>query len=243
MGGWTSRRASRILVPLAVLAGCWGVLLWPVQTRQGVNYQVTAHRMPLYLKLAGFLYRDMEYRHLAGEVTRGVRDDEAKLLRLYDWVRAHLTAGIPTMDDHVWNIIIRGYGESDQLADVLATLCAYAGLPAQFVMFGPPGQPSVHALTMAKLHGRWCPIDPYYGVIIRDASGRVASRDEILAHPDLVRRAAPDLAIRGIEYAALLTWLPDPSSATELRPYRQMPLWRAWYVLRHGFQGLFGGAG
>ena len=228
-----------VLLIAAAVASLWGVWYWPVHTRQGINYEVTQQTLPLSLKLAGFVYRDMEFRHLARTLTRGIRGDEAKVLRLYEWVRSHITTGnppgLPVVDDHVWNIIVRGYGDPDQLADVLATLCAYAGLPAELVIVRPPGQDPIHALAMVKLHGRWYPIDPYYGVIVRDGQQRLVSREALLEHPELAQQIAPGLMIRGIEYSRLLTWLPDVAASTELRPYRQMPLWRVWYVLRRGF--------
>jgi hypothetical protein len=228
-------------VGLAAAAGLWGLLQWPVTERQGINYEVYERTLPLYVKLARFLSRDLEYRHLARTLTRGIHDDEAKVVRLAEWVRAHVVAGTPAglrvVDDHVWHIIVRGYGEPDQLADVLATLCAYAGVPAELAMLYPPGESQpIHAVALVKLAGRWCPVDPHRGIIVRNAAGRIASREELLADPTLARTAAPGVRIRGIDYARLLTWLPDVSTQRELRPYRQMPLWRAWYALRRAGQ-------
>ena len=214
----------------------WTIWHWPVQTRQGINYEVTEHTLPLSLKLAGFVYRDMEYRHLARALTRGIRGDEAKVLRLYEWVRSHVMAGnpprLPVMDDHVWNIIVRGYGEPDQLADVLATLCAYAGIPAELAMLGPPGGRMIHAVAMVQLDDRWCPLDPFYGIIVRHADGRLMSREELLADPAPLHEAAPGLMVNGYEYSRLYQWLPQIEPSAELRPYRQMPLRRAWYEMK-----------
>jgi transglutaminase-like putative cysteine protease len=245
MGGrvWCVRK--RVLVVAALIMCLWGALQWPVHTRQGINGEVAEQRLPLYLKLGRFLYRDLEYRHLVGEVTRGVVTDEEKLLRLYDWVRAHIRGGIPrslpVVDDHVWHIMIRGYGSADQLADVLATLCVYAGIPAELVMLTPPGQRRpVHAMAMVKLEGRWCPVDPYHGVIVRNAQQQLASREEILADPDLVRRIAPDIQVSGFAYADAYEWLPEIRAGAELRPYRHQPLRRAWYEMRRGLRRLAG---
>jgi hypothetical protein len=54
---------SGLIATGAVVAGMV-ILSWPVTTRQGVNYHVSQHRIPLGLKLLGFLHRDAEYRHL-----------------------------------------------------------------------------------------------------------------------------------------------------------------------------------
>ena len=227
---------KRALATLLVLAGCWGLLHWPVHTRQGVDYQLVERTIPLYVKLGRFLYRDLEYRVLVREITRGIAGEEGKALALYDWVRTHVHHGIPkgmpVVDDHVWHIIVRGYGTPDQLADVLATLCAYGGLPADVVGLGPPGRRPVHAVTMVRIGGAWHPLDPYYGVVVRSGPQRVASREEILANLQLVRAAAPALAVDGIDYAQLYQWLPAMKPNADLRPYRHQPLLRAWYELR-----------
>ncbi len=233
----TRRRIQSLLVAGAVVAGAWAVLWWPVRTQQGVNYLVSQHTVPLHLKLIRFVSRDLEYRYLVHHLTEGIRGDESKVLRLYEWVRTHIHRGVPkgmpVVDDHVWHIIVRGYGTSDQLADVLATLCAYANVPADLAMLAPAGHSPIYAITMVKIDGRWSPLDPYYGVIVRNSDQRLSSREEILAHPELVRRVAPDVKINGIAYSRLYEWLPEISSNGDLRPYRHMPLRRAWYELKH----------
>jgi transglutaminase-like putative cysteine protease len=237
----TSPRWKRSLLLLIIAVAIpWAVWHWPVHTRQGIDYEVRQQTLPLSLKLVGFMYRDMEYRHLASTLTRGIDRDEAKVLRLYEWVRAHVVAGTPTglpvVDDHVWNIIVRGYGEPDQLADVLATLCAYAGIPAQLAMLGPPGGQVIHAVAMVRLDGRWCPLDPFYGIVVRHPDGPLMSREECLANPALLRQAAPGLMVNGVEYSRLYGWLSQISASAELRPYRHMPLRRAWDELRRAMR-------
>jgi transglutaminase-like putative cysteine protease len=238
------RRKRAVLLTLIAVAVSQVVWHWPVHTRQGVNFEVTRHPLPLALKLFGFLSRDLEFRQLASRLTRGIRDDETKVLRLYEWVRAHVVAGTPpglsVVDDHVWNIIVRGYGEPDQLADALATLCAYAGIPAELAMLGPPDGRVIHAVAMVKLDGRWCPLDPFYGIVMRYPDGPLMSREELLADPTLLRDAARGLTVEGMEYAHLYAWLPQIRAGAELRPYRHMPLWRTWYQARHAVGRLTG---
>lgn len=267
-----SSRVRRAAALLAVAAGAWVALQWPVHTTQGINFHVTASRLPLYMKLLRFVARDAEYRLLAADVTRGSRDEEEKLLRLLRWVRTHIQAripeGMPIVDDHVWHIIIRGYGAPDQLADVLATLCVYAGLPADLLMLRPPGrtQPA-YALTMVRLrspafarsHGlqpgearervprapdrgapRWYLVDPYYGVVVRDAEGWMVPMEELLAHRELIRQTAPGSTRDGLEYADVYGWISEKPVRRELRPYRHMPLARAWFAMARGLRALWG---
>lgn len=235
------RPLTRWVALVLALTACWAALQWPVTTRQGIDGHVSTQTIPLSIKLVRFWYRDLEYRALTRSITRGLSDDEAKLLALFDWVRAHVHRGTPpalaVVDDHVWHIIVRGYGEPDQLADVLATLCAYAGLPAQAVAVGPPGQGLIHSLTMVRLDDRWYPVDAYYGVLPREPGGRLLSRDELMADPALVRRAVPPLTVHGIEYAQLYAWLPALHDESRLRPYCHMPWRRAWSELTRRTHG------
>jgi transglutaminase-like putative cysteine protease len=244
MSAAARRRVVRLGLAVAMLGGAVVMLQWPVRTRQGWNGQVTERTVPLWLKTLRFLTRDAEYRHLAAQLTRGCRDDEARVMALYAWVRSRVYPGIPdgmpVVDDHVWDIMVRGYGTPDQHADVLATLCAYAGVPAELAFLGPRGGRPFHAVALVWLNGRWCPVDPYYGVIVRHPVGRPASREEILAEPELIERQAPPVTIRGVAYAQLYRWLPDVRLQDELRPYRHNPFIRIWYELRRGLQMLVG---
>ena len=56
-----------------------------------------------------------------------------RVLAVFDWTARRIQPtpeGWPVVDDHILNIIIRGYGMTDQRADVFATLTTYAGVPA-----------------------------------------------------------------------------------------------------------------
>ena len=117
---------------IIVVAGL-GFAALPATTRQGLNFEVSARRTPLYIKAMEFLVRDHEYRRLADEITAGATTDEQRALALFGWTRTHIRprpGGWPVVDDHILNIIIRGYGEDDQMADVFTTLTTYAGVPA-----------------------------------------------------------------------------------------------------------------
>src|SRR5579862_2383634 len=122
--GWRPRRLLGVaLVVLAV--GLVGVANVKVTTRQGVNYDVTSRRIPLYLKTLELIDRSVQYQQIADGIARGASTDSDRALRVFDWTRTQIRAtpdGWPVVDDHVLNVIIRGYGVSDQQADVFATL-------------------------------------------------------------------------------------------------------------------------
>ena len=119
------------------------LLWWPATTRQGIDFRQRTILQPLYLKAMDFISRDGHYRLLAREIVQGAATDEARALQIYAWTRDHIRPvppGLPVVDDHIWHIIIRGYGTDDQVNDVFTTLCAYAGLSAFWDWLSTPEQ-------------------------------------------------------------------------------------------------------
>ncbi len=183
------------------------VLQWPVSTRQGVNYVVQAQRLPLYQKAMGLWYRDLEMRRLVRGIVQGSRTPEETFDRLWQWMQTSLHAGVPAglpvVDDHVWHIVIRGYGTSDQLADVMALLCTDAGLPAKwFFVPSPRGGAPYLPLVFVRLQGAWRVCDPAHHVVMRTAQGRWYSVEDISRTPELVEQLAPGLMWNGQPYSA-----------------------------------------
>lgn len=154
------------------------IFLCPTRTRQANDYRVTERRIPLGVKGAEFLLRDLQYRRLAEEVTSGAATPEMKGLRLLDWTRSNIRPTPPgwtVRDDHISNIIIRGYGEKDQMADVFTTLAVYAGLPAfwKTIRTGPEKQGRI--LSFVRIRDRWT---------VWDAAGGTGP-EELSAHPEV----------------------------------------------------------
>ena len=72
-----------------VLAGCVAagiVLMWPVSIRQGVNYEVSEIRMPLFAKAIHFMSRALTLRQLARDITRGTHTDQEKCEAILAWM-------------------------------------------------------------------------------------------------------------------------------------------------------------
>jgi hypothetical protein len=201
-----------------------GIALMPVQTRQGVNYQVTSRRVPLYEKALGFALRDAEYRRVAREITRGLSGEEARAMALFEWTRTHIRptpSGWPVVDDHILHIMIRGYGEPDQQADVFTTLAAYRGLPAFWKIIRADEGAGKLVLSFVKIEGHWTTWDVHQGVVFRNAAGALAAVEELAHQPELVRPHEPYVA------QALARF----SVPEILRARQQMPIPRLWFEL------------
>ena len=191
-----------LVMALSVLA-CVAVLWAPVTMRQGVNFQVTTYRIPLYLKILSFIDRHCQYQWLVSTITKDCSSPEARVLALYTWTREHIRPtppNLPVIDDHVWHIIVRGYGQDDQMADVFTTLAMYADIPAFWQVVKLKDGSANIILSFVRVHGRWTMFDVARGLVFANADGRFFEVQELLAHPERVDAVAGALAPRGIPY-------------------------------------------
>ena len=204
---------------LFLVGALLGLLAWPATTRQGVDYHVTEKRLPLIIKGMDFLVRDYEYRRLADEVTRGLGTDESKAEALFQWTREHIRPtplGWPVVDDHISHIIIRGYGESDQMADVFTTLATYAGIPSFWRTVRDASGRQIGLFCFVKIDGRWTVWNVAKGIVFRDNENRLISVEELA-------RNSPWERLAGFT-------VPEP-----LRAQAQMPWPRLRSEIRRGW--------
>lgn len=213
----------------------------PVTSRQGVDFVVTTHELPLYVKGVDFLDRDLNYRVLAREITRGKTTDELRVLAVFEWTRANIHDVPPRLsiiDDHVWHIIVRGYGAPDQKADVFTTLVTYGGVPAYWIILEQEGRKL--PISFAKIDGRWSVFDVQNGIVYRDRRGRLAAVEEIAAEPALVREAAGTRMYNGLLYVRYFADFRAPTPPHILRAEMQMVGTRMWFEAKR-LLGLGGG--
>lgn len=218
----------RHAVRVACLAGLalgalWALSMAQVTTRQGVNFQLSVREIPLYAKAIAFLHRDVEYGLLAREITTGLHTDPERVRAIFAWTRSHIRRtpkDWPVLDDHVLNIIIRGHGLDDQMADVFTTLTTYAGLPA----FWRPG-PVV--FSFVRVDGRWAVFDVANGLAFTDASGAFLDAEELLRHPERAQAVAGSLSPGGVPYRRYVERLgaftvPEVLRAEQQRPWPRL---------------------
>lgn len=164
-------------------AGLLIILNIPVTSQQGVNYVVKTIEMPLYIKIIEFFDRDYHYKELAEDVCRGCSGDKDRVLSLFEWTYQNIKADIPKdwpiIDDHVWHIIVRGYGVEDQFSDVFTTLCNYAGVDAFFRWVYTAEQTKRIPISFVKIEGKWCVFDPFHGSYFKNKDGEIADIEEI----------------------------------------------------------------
>ncbi len=225
-------RRWRLLAAIATVTAAVATAVSPSRVSVQVDYRDASYDVPLYQKLIAFVHRDLEMRGLATRLTEGVADPETRALRLFDWTSASIRPvppGLPVVDDHPHDIVVRGYGTFDQAADVYANLAAYAGIPAGMVFSRDVSGRPLYAFTIVELGGAWRLFDVREHVAFRDPSGALASVDELRADPHRVAALPPPREGNGRSYTELIT-------ALNLSEHRQvgdqMLLVRLWNELR-----------
>ena len=206
-----------------------------VTTRQGVNFEVSTHRLPLYRKALEFVDRAAQYRQIASEITRGATSDRERAIRVFDWTIKHIRptpAGWPVVDDHILHIIIRGHGLNDQRSDVFAMLATSAGLPAFWQKVRGPGTGDGLILTFVRVDGRWAVADVANGFLFRNRGGDLATAEELAADPSLLPGEAGALVTGATPYNRMFAGLRTPPIPRTLRAERQLPWPRLWYEIR-----------
>jgi hypothetical protein len=235
--GWT-------LVGLGLAVAASGALLtYPSTTRQGIDFAVTEHRIPLYVKALAFMHRHHQHRLLAARICEGKTSDLERVMAVFDWTHRNIRPtpeGWPIVDDHVIDIAIRGHGLSDQMADLFATLSVYAGVPAFFRVLGDPGHSRL-VVAFALIDGRWVPFDVQRHLVFRNRRGSLASVDDLLDDPALVEEQAQGIRIGDEEYSTLV-------SRRTLSPFvipgtLRATLHQPWPRMRYELRRLFASGG
>ena len=235
------KAVKRLVIAGVAILALVAALHLPATTKQGVNFQVSTYRIPLYVKVIDFLYRDAKYKLLAREATRGCSTDEEKVLAAFAWTRANIRptpGGWPAVDDHILHIIIRGYGLEDQMADVFTTLTTYAGVPGFWKPLRVPDASGVLILAFAKIGDRWAVFDVSRGLMFRDRQGRFLDARALAADPKLVFLTPKVPSIRGTPYAKFVERLDPFTVPPVLRAEQQMPISRLALEVRELFQRL-----
>lgn len=226
---------------LAVIAASVLVLLFfvlalniKVYTRQGVDYNISFIKIPLYLKLFDFFNRHSNYRALVSRIVDKMDSKEQKALKIFAWTYNHIKSqppGLPIIDDHVWHTIIRGYGAGEQSSDVFTTLCNYAGLNAFYSWAFTAEHTDKIVLSFVKIEGNWVIFDVRHGIYFQDKSGRLADINEIKGGDYSTKKIA-DTSEPGTDYKVFFANLPAMDDASLCRANRQSPVNRLIFELK-----------
>lgn len=221
------------IAALAVAAALVVIAMLPLTTRRGLDFAVSSRTIPAYAKALDFVDRDVNYSRLALSIVPRMADDETRMRTVLDWTRANIKptpAGFPIVDDHPWYIIVRGYGEADQRADVFTTLLSYAEVPAYWIAIGPGPELIV---SFALIGGEWRVIDVANGVVFQKDGRLATARDLELDHALAARQGPPEYA--GRPYRDYFSRFAAPKAPDLTRPQEQMLIPRTWFIVKRLF--------
>lgn len=203
---------------------------WPVTTQSGVNYKWSSKQIFLYEKVFDFLNRDIQTRRIAAEVTDGALRDQDKLRMIFSWTGRNVRPtpeGFPVMDDHIQNIIVRGYGEPDQITEVFALLASYVGFPATAALLELPNAPQKIVLALVQYKAQILVFDVARQIVFQHGNGEFATLEDLLRDPQLIAAASEGITVYGVRYERYFANLVD------LRfTFSRMELQKPWSRLK-----------
>lgn len=207
----------------------------PATRYVGVNTVVTEERLPLWLKTVNFVDRHANLARWSHAVLGEIDGDEARALRALAWTHARISptpSTLPSIDDHVWYTVVRGYGEADQAADVFTTLLVYAGVPAFWTLAG--ARPNELPLSYVQIGGEWRVFDVARNLAFRRADGSLATASELM-NPEFVRRAAVAAVNDEDDYLKYFEGYGPPHPPDVLRAELHMPARRLQFAIKSVF--------
>jgi hypothetical protein len=224
-----SMRRPFILILGIVLLGI--ITHWPVQTRVGVDYEWSERPILFYEKVTNFFSRHFQTKYLVSNLLEEVDYPEDQVQLLFAWSRDHIRStppGFPVVDDHVWHIIVRGYGATDQRTEAFALLASYAGYPATVGVMRIPGTASGLIVALVKIDQLVHVFDVERGIVFLDEDGQLIDAARLATAPEVVRSITNGVEIAGRSYEHYV-----PSLLNLDLTFNRMELQKPWPRLKY----------
>lgn len=130
-------------------------------------------------QLREYAHKQLVYRVIAKKVTEGERklSQTEQAERLFFFVQTHLfsPAGEGAPDKHSLDNLIRGHAACDQEANAFMHLAGKLGIKGRLLFLGGAD----HSVCDLFLEGNYRIMDSYYGIVLLNEEGRIATFDDI----------------------------------------------------------------
>ncbi len=229
----------KIVWTIAIVTGIFLILNIKTHTKQGIDRHVRVYRIPLYIKIIEFIDRDYRYKMLAQEISGSDKNEKAKVMSIFQWVRKNIKTDIPDdwslYDDHIHNTIIRGYGTPDQISDVFNILCMYSKIPAGRITVFIPGNGKGLVLSLVKINKKWCVFDAYRGVYFLNNNKEIASVEDLKSKKYGDKKPYEHISGTELTYDDYFQYIDQYVEDITRRPRLQMPAKRLVYEIKDMF--------
>jgi hypothetical protein len=226
-------------ITLILFLSVSSLLNMKVTTGQGINYKVSKMELPLYLKLLNFYGRHFNYKWLTRNITDHLKTKEEKIFRLFQWTHETIRKqpnDLPIMDDHVWNVYVRGYGVNDNFHDLFTTLCNYALADGFSLPIHIENSTKKIYLSFISIERGWVVFDPYHGIYFENKIGSWATISEIKKQNWKIAKLKPN-DISESYYEPYLEVLPEIEKIGFKRANTQSPFNRLKLQLNNWVSG------
>jgi hypothetical protein len=227
------KKVAKSIVILIIIISIVTLVNINVTTEQCINYKCHSIKIPLYLKVLDFFTRHYHYKQLVRGIIKDEKTDEGRVMKIFTWTYENIRkvpSGFPIIDDHVWHIIIRGYGQDDQVSDVFTTLCNYAGVYSFYLWVYTQDRKSKIPLSFVKIREKYFVFDPYHGIYFRDTRGQLADLETIKSKKTWLVAGKHDEEI--IDYAIYFNNLPNIKGKILKRANIQSPFRRIIFEIK-----------
>ena len=223
-----------LVLNLLFIIAVFILLFGKAETRQGINYKVHTYKIPLYIKVFGLFQRDYEYRKIANRIVGAETDEQEIAKKILNWTDKFIVGkypkSFPIYDDHILNIIHRGYGTGDQRIDVATTLSTYAGVRA-FWGYIFDDLKNRTMISYFKVNGAWRAFEPHEWSFFYTRSGEWATVKNLQKNREYIKINGQIPKIRNIPLSEFYKNIEIFEEPAFVRPEWQMPWRRLQYEI------------
>lgn len=136
--------------------------------------------------LRNHAYYRLAYNTIVGKETEGIKNDEDKILKIFQYVVEHeFPQGVPYKCKPFESLL---YAEAycDFQARTLNSLLAIVGVPSRYAMLFDKNNISVHTLNEVFLNKKWCVLDLAMNIILKDSRGNNVSLEQLSDNEGLI---------------------------------------------------------
>ena len=136
---------------------------------------------------------------------------EEKVVKLYNYIQKHLKKPLKSTSNDIKILgesgkhLLTGHGYCDEQCNTLLSLVSTLNIKGRLIFLYGNDSISHHSVCEIMIDDRYCMFDPFYGITIRDHTGKLVNVKAITANVNLIKQLPKNTGISKNEYQALYT--------------------------------------